>query len=462
MAMNLVNWMKHLPEVEGPKEKLGFGDKAKWTIFILIAFFILSNISLYGMASSFLERFDQLAVLLGTDFGSVISLGIGPIVTASIILQLLVGSKILNIDTHTAEGKKYFQGLQKLLVLGFIVFESIVFVVMGGFSPDSSLGSWGAPIIIFQLMIGGFAILIMDEVISKWGFGSGVSLFIASGVSLRLFTSLFQFLGTEGISGGFQPVGQLWVLITSLINTNPTGALAAGATIIATIIIFLIIVWAQALKIEVPLSYDRIRGYGVKWPLAFFYTSVIPVILVSALAANIQLAGGLLENWLGKATILGGFSQGQAISGFASWIGGVNLLNAFITGSYTHFMILQSIGHILFYVSFSVLFGIFWVKTSGMDAQSQAKNIIQSGLTIPGFRKDERILESVLERYILPLTIMGGAAIGLLAAISGIVGTLILGTSFLLVIMIMFQLYQSIAQQHATDMHPALKKFIKL
>src|SRR3989344_362270 len=414
------------------------------------------------MASSFLERFDQLAVLLGTDFGSVISLGIGPIVTASIILQLLVGSKILNIDTHTAEGKKYFQGLQKLLVLGFIVFESIVFVVMGGFSPDSSLGSWGAPIIIFQLMIGGFAILIMDEVISKWGFGSGVSLFIASGVSLRLFTSLFQFLGTEGISGGFQPVGQLWVLITSLINTNPTGALAAGATIIATIIIFLIIVWAQALKIEVPLSYDRIRGYGVKWPLAFFYTSVIPVILVSALAANIQLAGGLLENWLGKATILGGFSQGQAISGFASWIGGVNLLNAFITGSYTHFMILQSIGHILFYVSFSVLFGIFWVKTSGMDAQSQAKNIIQSGLTIPGFRKDERILESVLERYILPLTIMGGAAIGLLAAISGIVGTLILGTSFLLVIMIMFQLYQSIAQQHATDMHPALKKFIKL
>ncbi|PIN94592.1 preprotein translocase subunit SecY [Candidatus Pacearchaeota archaeon CG10_big_fil_rev_8_21_14_0_10_30_48] len=462
MAMNLVELMKHLPEVEGPKEKLGFGDKAKWTIFILVAFFILSNISLYGMASSFLARFDQLAVLLGTDFGSVISLGIGPIVTASIILQLLVGSQILNIDTHSAEGKKYFQGLQKLLVLGFIVFESIVFVVMGGFSPDSSLGSWGAPIIIFQLMIGGFAILIMDEVISKWGFGSGVSLFIAAGVSLRLFTSLFQFLGTEGISGGFQPVGQLWVLVTNLINGNPTGALAAGVTILATAIIFLIIVWAQALKIEIPLSYDRIRGYGVKWPLAFFYTSVIPVILVSALAANIQLAGGLLENWLGRATILGGFSQGQAISGFASWIGGVNLLNAFITGSYTHFMILQSIGHILFYISFSILFGIFWVKTSGMDAQSQARNIMQSGLTIPGFRKDERILESVLERYILPLTIMGGAAIGFLAAISGIVGTLILGTSFLLVIMIMFQLYQSIAQQHATDMHPALKKFIKV
>src|SRR3990167_11241725 len=132
MAMNLVNWMKHLPEVEGPKEKLGFGDKAKWTIFILIAFFILSNISLYGMASSFLERFDQLAVLLGTDFGSVISLGIGPIVTASIILQLLVGSKIINIDTSTAEGKKYFQGIQKLMVIFFVIFEASVFVLMKG------------------------------------------------------------------------------------------------------------------------------------------------------------------------------------------------------------------------------------------------------------------------------------------------------------------------------------------
>jgi len=195
--------------------------------------------------------------------------------------------------------------------------------------------------------------------------------------------------------------------------------------------------------------------------LAFFYTSVMPVILVSALLANLQLGASLLETWLGHPTFLGGFSNGSPVSGFAFWVAGVDILQSTLTGSFTKVMLLQALFHTLFYVSFSVLFAIFWVKTSGMDAQSQAKNIMNSGLTIPGFRKDERILESVLERYIFPLTVMGGAAIGILASVSNAVGTLVSGTAILLVIMIMYQMYQNIAQQHSVDMFPALKKIIK-
>ncbi|MBS3072716.1 preprotein translocase subunit SecY [Candidatus Pacearchaeota archaeon] len=447
--------LKNLPEVQPPAEKkLDFKVKAKWTLIILGSFFILANIPLYGLSGNSLSRFENLAVLLGTDFGSIISLGIGPIVTASIILQLLVGSKIINIDTSTSEGKRYFQGIQKLMVIFFVIFEACIFVIMKGLEATPGY-AW---VVITQLILGGVAIMLMDEVSNKWGFGSGVSLFIAAGVSWRLFTSLFQFIGPEG---NLAPSGQLLVLINSIINSNTIGATIAASAIISTIVVFLVIVWAQSLKVEIPLSFDRLRGYAIKWPLAFFYTSVMPVILVSALAANIQLAAGLLENWLGRATILGGFQGGIPVSGFSLWINSSNLLQAAITGSFTTIMIWQSIFHILFYVVFSVLFAFFWVKTSGMDAQTQAKNIMNSGLTIPGFRKDERILESVLERYILPLTIMGGIAIGLLAAVSNLVGTLIQGTSFLLVIMIMYQYYQQIAQQHSMDMTPALKKFIK-
>lgn len=447
--------IKNLPEVQPPVEKkLDFKVKAKWTLIILGAFFILANIPLYGLSGNALSRFENLAVLLGTDFGSVISLGIGPIVTASIILQLLVGSKIINIDTSTAEGKKYFQGIQKLMVIFFVIFEACVFVLMKGLEATPGY-AW---VVIIQLVLGGIAIMLMDEVSNKWGFGSGVSLFIAAGVSWRLFTSLFQFIGPEG---NLAPSGQILVLINSIINGNTIGATIAISAIASTIIVFLIIVWAQSLKVEIPLSFDRLRGYAIKWPLAFFYTSVMPVILVSALAANIQLAAGLLENWLGHATFLGGFQGGVPVSGFSLWINSSNLLQAIITKSFTLMMIWQSIFHILFYVVFSVLFAFFWVKTSGMDAQTQAKNIMNSGLTIPGFRKDERILESVLERYILPLTIMGGIAIGLLAAVSDLTGTLIQGTSFLLVIMIIYQYYQQIAQQHSMDMSPALRKFIK-
>src|SRR3989344_5241189 len=421
--MDIKNLLKHLPEIEPPPEKkVGFGIKLKWTIIILVAFFILANISLYGLSNNALARFENLAVILGTDFGSIISLGIGPIVMASIILQLLVGSQLLEIDTKTSEGKKYFQGLQKVLVFFFILFEASIYVLMKGLEAVPGY-EW---LVILQLCLGGLAIVFMDELSTKWGFGSGVSLFIAAGISWRLFTTLFQFIDTQG---SFAATGKVLVLINSLISGNPTGAYLAGAAIVVTILIFLAVVWAQSLKIEIPLSFDRLRGYGIKWPLAFFYTSVMPVILVSALLANLQLGASLLETWLGHPTFLGGFSNGSPVSGFAFWVAGVDILQSTLTGSFTKVMLLQALFHTLFYVSFSVLFAIFWVKTSGMDAQSQAKNIMKSGLTIPGFRKDERILESVLERYIFPLTVMGGIAIGLLSAVSDTVGTLVGGTS---------------------------------
>lgn len=452
--MNFQELLRNLPEVKGPTEKrLGFNIKLKWTLIIIVAFFVLANISLYGLAENALSRFEYLAIILGTDFGSIISLGIGPIVMASIILQLLVGSKILDIDMTKEEGKKFFSGLQKLMVFFFIIFEASVYVLMKGLQATAGL-EW---LVIFQLILGGLLIFFMDEVCHKWGFGSGVSLFIAAGVGWRIFTELFQFLGPERT---IQLSGKVLVLFTSVIAADTTGALKALAVILATVIVFLVIVWAQSLKVEVPLSFDRLRGYGIKWPLAFFYSSVIPVILTAALVANLQLFGGLVQNWLGKPTFLGNFIQGQPISGVAFWLGHTNLVEAGITGSLRAIFLLQGLTHILSYIIFATVFSIFWVKTSGMDAQSQAHNILSSGLQIPGFRKDERILESVLSRYIMPLTVMGGAAIGLLSASSDLIGTISSGTSLLLGIMIMFQFYQNIAQQHAVDMHPALKKFM--
>ncbi|MBS3074168.1 preprotein translocase subunit SecY [Candidatus Pacearchaeota archaeon] len=458
--MALKDILKNLPEVKPPVEKkLSFNVKLKWTLIVLVAFFVLANIPLFGLAKNSLDRFQYLAVILGTDFGSIISLGIGPIVMASIILQLLVGSKIIQIDTTTPEGKKYFQGLQKLMVFFFIIFEAAIYVVMRGL--EALPGYTG--IMIFQLVLGGVVIVFMDELVQKWGFGSGVSLFIVAGVGWRLFTGLFQFIGPEGGNCllNFAQVacgGKVLVLIQSVIQGAPTEALRALVVIVATALIFLVVVWAQSLKVEIPLVYDKLRGYGIKWPLSFFYANVLPVILVSALAANVQLFAGLLENWLGHPTFLGTFSQGVPVSGFSFWIYQVNLLDLFATGRIVWVNLVQAFGHILFYVIFSAIFAMFWIKTSGMDASSQAKNILSSGLQIPGFRKDERVLESILKRYIMPLTIMGGAAVGLLAAGADLLGAIGSGTGILLAVMIIYQLYNSIAQQHAVDMHPALKK----
>src|SRR6056297_162714 len=479
--MGLKEIFKFIPEVRSPEEKkLSFNVKIKWTIIALIAFFILANIPLYGLSQNALERFEYLAMILGTQFGSIISLGIGPIVMGSIIMQLLVGSGLLNIDTNTDEGKKFFQGLQKLIVIAFIIFEAVVYVAFKGLQPSPGMG-W---IVILQLILGGLAIFYMDGLTQKWGLGSGVSLFIAAGVSWRLFTQAFQFIGQEGRNCllNFREVpcsGKVLVLFQSIINKYPTEFVSALAALLVTVAIFLLVVWLQSLKVEIPLTVGRIKGYGMKWPLSFFYASVIPVIFTAALVANVQLFGGLVENaaapcleggsqaactgmakFASHFTWLGSFSQGQAVSGLAFWIGSTNIMELIIRGGFMPKYILQALGHTLFFMVFATLFSVFWVKTSGMDAAAQAKKITSSGLQLSGFRQDNRVLESVLKRYIMPLTVMGGAAIGLLASVTDLLGALVSGTAILLVIMIFYQFYQNIAQQHMADMNPGMRKFM--
>jgi len=453
--MAFADIIKNLPEVRKPIEKkLSFNVKLKWTLIILVGFFILANIPLFGLASTALSRFEYLAILLGTDFGSIISLGIGPIVMGSIILQLLSGVQIIKIDLKSEEGKRFYQGLNKLLAFAFVIFEAIIYVLMKGLEAGPGLEG----LVILQLCIGGFLIIFMDEVVQKYGFGSGVSLFIAAGIGWRLFAQLFQFMNPQG---GIELSGRILVFFQSIAQGNPTGAALALAAIVVTIVLFLVVVWAQSLKVEIPLAFDRVRGYGIKWPLPFFYVGVIPVILVSALTANLQLFGSLLENVLGHPTFLGGFVNGVPQSGLAFWLHYTPWLDAIVTGSFRNIYLWQGLTHILFYVTFSIIFSFFWVMTSNMDAASQARNIMDSGLSIPGFRRDERVLETILKRYVGPLTILGGAAIGLLASVADLSGALVGGTAILLVIMVLYQFYQNIAQQHAVDMNPALAGFFK-
>ena len=458
--------LMNLPEVAGPlQKKLSFKEKLTWTSIALVAFFLLGLIPLYGLGENSLQQFEFLSIILGASFGSIISLGIGPLVTSSIVLQLLNGSGIVKFDLTSPEGKRRYQGFQKLLSLFFIIFEAGIYVFMGGLSPSSILDPGQFRIMQFilvgQLFVGGVLIMFMDEIVSKWGFGSGISLFIAAGVCSEIVIRAFSPLTTAGtLAWGTSqdPVGKVWVFITSLANQNPTGAILALSAIVATIVIFLAAVYLQSMKVEIPLSFGRIRGHGIRWPLNFLYTSNIPVILIAALLANVQLWARLLEKW--GYPFLGTYSGSSPASGFVLWITPQNLIQAIITGSVSFSQIAQSFVYLLFMVGGAIIFGIFWVQTSGMDASSQARNMLASGLQIPGFRRDQRVLESILNRYIFPLTVMGGATVGILAAGADLMGALTRGTGILLAVMIIYKLYEEIANQHMMDMHPALAKII--
>lgn len=455
--------ISNLPEVAPPaQKKLGFKEKLKWTLIILSAFFILSIIPLFGLDPENQFRFAQLEMILGASFGSIMSLGIGPIVTSSIVLQLLNGSGILKFDLTTHDGKKRFQGIQKLLTLFFIVFEAIIYVFMGGLTPPSSLAGalyfqmeW---ILVFQLFLGGIMVMFMDEVVQKWGFGSGVSLFIAAGVSKQIFVRAFSWVHPESNPDAF--VGAIPEMFRALAEGVPGTFAIALSGVIATIVVFAIAVYTQSMKVEIPLSFGKVRGYGMRWPLSFFYTSNIPVILIAALLANIQLWARLLAGW-GKP-FLGTFDgAGNPASGFVLWVQPTNIVGNILNNNLVLGDILHALVYVIVVVIGAVLFSIFWVQSSGMDARSQAKNIMASGLQIPGFRKDQRILERVLNRYIQPLTVMGAISVGLLAALADLTGTLANGTGILLTVMIIYKLYEEIARDHMMDMNPMMRKFME-
>jgi preprotein translocase subunit SecY len=438
--------INYLPEVEGPKQKkLGFGEKLKWTLIILVLYFILGLIPLFGLGQNGLSQFQFLSTVLGASFGSLISLGIGPIVTASIVLQLLNGAGITKFDLSSHEGKRRYQGVQKLLSFAFVLLEGFVYVKLGGLQPAAGIP---ASILILQLFMGGVLVMFMDEVITKWGFGSGISLFIAAGVSQSIFIRLFSpFKQTvSGVATSQYSTGQVFQLVQALQAGDTAVAAIALSTILATIIVFLIAVYTQAMKVEIPLSFGRIRGHGIRWPLSFFYTSNIPVILTAALLANLQLVARLLR---------AGWSDT-----FVQWVTPRNMVALAIQGSITGTAIAQALVYVLIFVIFSVIFAVFWVQTASLDARSQAKQIMSSGLQIPGFRKDQRVLERMLDRYIMPLTIMGAIAVGLLASLADLTGALGSGTGILLTVMIVYRLYMDIAQQHMMDMNPAMKRFM--
>ena len=466
------------PQVKRPTvKKVSFKTKLKWTLIVLISFFVLSLVPLFGVSQSSYSQFQYFSLILGASFGYLLTLGIGPIVTASIVLQLLVGSGILKFDLTSEAGKKKFQSYQKVFSIAFIVIEALIYVLLGAvpaanyYNPATHVFksfATGATVesgfvalsiaqhsllqflVILQLCVGGFIVMYLDELMTSWGFGSGISLFIAAGISQQIMIRAFAWwsiTGIAGVSTGQYAPGAVLALFQAFQAGDSASALNYLLQILATIVVFVVAVYAQAMKIEIPLSFERVRGYGIRWPLNFLYTSNIPVILTAALFANIQVIASLTKS-SGIASTISSFFNNPG-----------NIQTLFETFSWA--MLGSIIAYIVLMVVFSTLFSLLWVNTSQLDPKSQAKQIMASGLQVPGFRKDQRVLERLLSRYIWPLSFMGGIAIGLLAALADITNALSRGTGILLTVMIIYQFYESIVKEHLMDMNPAFRKFVK-
>ena len=439
---------KFIPEVKSPVHHEDFNEKLKWTGIILILYYILTQIPLYGLAPGAIDSFAQLRAVMAGSFGSILTLGIGPIVTASIVLQLLVGSNLLDLDLSSHKDKSQFQATQKVLSIVFTVFEASVLVLTGNLVPiDNSY----TLLLILQLVIGALIIIYLDEVVSKWGFGSGIGLFIAAGVCEAIMVGTFSILpGTDGLLAGIIPkiIQEATMGVPNFYNLIP---------LIATIIVFLVVLYGESMRVEIPISHGSVKGHGRirgsvgKYPLKFVYSSNMPVILTSALLVNVTLFANVFQK-IG-VPILGHVEKGKAVDGIA-WLLSTPNLTMFITEP-IHVLV-----YAIFFIGCCMLFSYLWVEISGLNAKKISEQLYSSGIQIPGFRSSKRQLYKILKKYIPALTIISGIYVGLIAFLADLTGALGGGTGVLLTVGILHKLYEEMAEEQLMSSNPILRKVL--
>ncbi|ELY90859.1 preprotein translocase subunit SecY [Natrialba taiwanensis] len=473
--------LTRMPAVRRPEGHVPFKRKLAWTAGILMLYFFLTNISLLGVQSGgATDLFGEFRAILAGSQGSLLQVGIGPIVTASIVLQLLGGANLLGLDTDDPRDQVLYQGLQKLLVVVMVVLTGLPIVFASGFLPAQSSLQFGGltldhmqvQLLMFaQIFVGGILILYMDEVVSKWGVGSGIGLFIIAGVSQRLVTGLIQptaggfFYDWYQIITGQVAVGSVFAgdgLYTILFQEGHIIAL------LTTVLIFAIVVYAESVRVEIPLSHARVKGARGRFPVKLIYASVLPMILVRALQANVQFIGQIMSSQLGAnmPEFLGTYNaNGQPVSGFFYYVAPIYSPNDWMwwTGevSQAAWMVMIRVSiDLVFMIAGGAIFAIFWVETTDMGPESTAKQIQNSGMQIPGFRQNVGVIEKVMERYIPQVTIIGGALVGLLAVWANMLGTIgsISGTGLLLAVSITYKLYEEIAEEQMMEMHPMMRQ----
>src|SRR6266571_7308159 len=175
-----------LPGVKSPTRDVGFTEKLIWTAITLVVYLIMAETPIYGIThtGNINDQFGPLRVIFASNRGTLVELGIGPIVTAGLILQVLSGSKMINVDFTNPQDRALFTGASKVLSIVMTIFEGVAFLVGGAYNSAGQAPSINADfLIIIQLVFAGIIIILLDEMLQKnWGFGSGISLFIAAGV----------------------------------------------------------------------------------------------------------------------------------------------------------------------------------------------------------------------------------------------------------------------------------------
>ncbi|MEM2688956.1 MAG: preprotein translocase subunit SecY [Candidatus Bathyarchaeia archaeon] len=466
MAGRFLNAFKPLarfiPEVKAPERRVGFNERLFWTAMALIVYLVMASIPLYGLRGEVRESLAPLRIIFASTRGTLMELGIGPIVTAGLILQLLVGSNMIECDMSKPEDRALFTAASKVLALILTGVQASAYIISGMYG---QLPGTITIIIFLQLLAAGMIVMLLDELIQKgWGFGSGISLFIMAGVAQQIFMECFN---PSPPVDEYGSVGIFIALVQTLMSGKPvTGLLLRGnypslVGLIATITAFLAIIYMEGVRVELPISYAGYRGFRGRYPIKLLYVSNLPVIFASALFANIYFFSYILwsqpwgrnnfwVNLLGYYKLEG--NQYVPAGGLVYYVTSPGNLSNVRNEP------LRAFGYLTILVVFCVIFSLTWLEVGGLGPSTVAKQLVDAGMQIPGYRRSGKAVEQILKRYIPAVTVLGGIIVGLIAGLSDFFGVFGSGVGILLSVGIIYQYYEILVRERVAEMYPAFRK----
>ncbi|KAA3467780.1 protein transport protein Sec61 subunit alpha-like [Gossypium australe] len=483
-------FLSFLPEVQSADKKVPFREKVIYTVISLFIFLVCSQLPLYGIHSTTgADPFYWMRVILASNRGTVMELGITPIVTSGLVIQLLAGSKIIEVDNNVREDRALLgasfgvhcscmltpvfmlylfefllNGAQKLLGILIAIGEAVAYVLSGMYGSVGQLGVGNAILIILQLCFAGIIVICLDELLQKgYGLGSGISLFIATNICENIIWKAFS-PTTINSGRGAEFEGAVISFVHNLLTReNKIRALREAfyrqnlpnvTNLLATVLIFLIVIYFQGFRVVLPVRSKNARGQQGSYPIKLFYTSNMPIILHSALVSNLYFISQLLyRRYSGNffVNLLGKWKESEYSNGQSIPVGG---LAYYITAPSSLAEMAANPFHALFYLVFMLsacaLFSKTWIEVSGSSARDVAKQLREQQMVMPGHR--EGSLQKELNRYIPTAAAFGGMCIGALTVLADLMGAIGSGTGILLAVTIIYQYFETFEKEKASEL----------
>merc|ERR1712086_598824 len=453
-----------LPEVKSPEKPRLFKERVLWTAITLFIFLVCCQIPLYGIkTNSGADPLYWLRVILASNRGTLMELGISPIVTSGLVMQLLAGSKIIEVDQSSKSDRELFQGAQKLFGMIITLGEALAYVLSGMYGEIKDLGATNAILIILQLFIAGVIVIVLDELLQKgYGLGSGISLFIATNICESIVWNAFS-PASHFTGRGTEFEGAVIALFHLLITRSDKVRALKEAfyrqnlpniwSLMATVFVFVVVIYFQGFRVDLPVKYNKYRGQQGSYPIKLFYTSNIPIILQTALVSNLyffsqllykRYSTNVLVQLLGRwQDVEGGGGQNVPVGGLAYYVSPPNTL------AEVFYDPIHAIFYFAFILGACALFSKTWIEVSGSSPKDVAKQLRDQDMVIKGFR-DKSVL-TVLNRYIPIAAAFGGMCIGALTVAADFMGAIGSGTGILLAVTTIYQYFEMFVKENGQD-----------